>query len=310
MKEKLNTGKKIMMLIIAGLLSFSEASQSFAQPGFAQPADPYKTDPEGPGKIEGMQLVWNDEFNIDGQPDPGKWGNEYGFVRNRELQWYQPQNAICKNGSLLIEGKKERIANPDYHPSGRDWRTNREYAEYSSSCLLTRGLHEWPVFGYFEIRARIDTTRGSWPAIWLLGTRGRWPHCGEIDIMEFYRIDGEPTILANAAWGSEKKFRGEWDTAKVPLRKFLDSDPDWVKKFHVFSMHWDRETIQIYIDGSLINKIPLDQTVNPDGSNPFRDNNPHYILLNLALGSNGGEPDDDNFPITFEVDYVRVYQFN
>jgi beta-glucanase (GH16 family) len=254
-----------------------------------------------------MQLVWNDEFNIDGPPDPANWTFEQGFVRNRELQWYQPANAVCREGRLLIEGRRERIENPAYNARSDNWRENRKYAEYTSSCLLTRGLHEWPVSGHFEIRARLDTTGGAWPAIWMLGSSGRWPYCGEIDIMEFYRINGIPTILANAAWGSDEIWTGKWDSVKKPLSEFLAGDPDWTAKYHIWTMDWDEEAIRICIDGSLANEILLEETLNPDGTNPFSADRQFYILLNLALGSNGGEPADVLFPVAFEVDYVRVY---
>jgi beta-glucanase (GH16 family) len=256
----------------------------------------------------GMELIWCEEFDVDGKPDQRKWTYEFGFVRNRELQWYQPQNAYCKNGSLIIEARRERTDNPHYNPHSNDWRTNREFAEYTSSCLHTKGLFEFTGEGYFEFKARIDTSMGSWPAIWLLGTQGGWPYNGEIDIMEFYRINNEPHLLANVAWGSSKSYSGEWDSEKIHFKNFLKNDPNWVKKYHVWSMHWDQSTIKLYLDGSLLNTVDLKKTVNPDGSNPFEPTKKFYLLLNLAIGSNGGDPSRTKFPIRFEVDYVRIYQ--
>jgi beta-glucanase (GH16 family) len=123
--------------------------------------------------------------------------------------------------------------------------------------------------------------------------------------MEFYRVDGEPTILANAAWASSSK-RAEWDEAKIHLREFLKNDPQWAEKFHVWKMDWTEETIKLYLDGQLLNEIDLGKTQNPDGFHPFQQ--PHYLLLNLAIGSNGGDPSATSFPRKYEVDYVRVYQ--
>jgi len=142
----------------------------------------------------GLKLVWSDEFNKDGRPDPNNWTYERGFVRNQELQWYQPENARCENGMLIIEGRRQRKENPRYRADGRDWRQNREYAEYTSASLTTRRLHSWK-FGRFEMRGRIDTRAGLWPAFWTLGIEGSWPSNGEIDIMEYYR----GMLLANAA---------------------------------------------------------------------------------------------------------------
>ena len=258
-----------------------------------------------PEVLKDMNLVWHDEFNTDGNPDTSAWRYEQGFVRNNELQWYQSENAFCKGGVLIIEGRREKIRNPSFVEGSRDWKRNREYAEYTAASIQTRGHRQWQ-YGRFEIRARIDTSMGSWPAIWTLGIAGRWPYNGEIDIMEYYRINNVPTILANVAWGSAESGRGKWDSEKPGLSEFTKNDPDWVRKFHVWRMDWDENAISLYIDNQLINSTNLDETINPDGTNPFKQ--PHYLLLNLALGANGGDPSETKFPISYEVDYVRVYQ--
>lgn len=291
--------KNITLLIVTHLL--------IAGTIYAQNIDPYQPDFSAPAHKDGFTLVWKDEFNHNGKPDTADWIYEYGFVRNEEEQWYQPQNANCKNGVLLIEGKREKIKNHRYDPSSQDWRFNREYAAYTSASMQTKGHHQWQ-FGCFEIRARIDTSIGSWPAIWTLGVNGEWPSNGEIDIMEFYRIKQQPVILANAAWGTDKRYVAKWDTGIKPLAHFMAGDPDWVKKFHVWKMEWDKSFIKLYLDNELLNSTALDQTINPGGSNPFLQ--PHYILLNLALGGNGGDPSASQRVTTYEVDYVRVYQKN
>ncbi len=250
----------------------------------------------------GYRLVWEDEFDKDGPPDPCNWTYERGFVRNEELQWYQPENARCENGLLVIEGRRERKSNPRYRPDGRSWRENRQHAEYTSASLTTRGVHKW-TYGRFEMRGRIDTRGGLWPAFWTLGAEGRWPACGEIDIMEYYR----GMLLANAAWASEKQWVPVWDDVRIPLGEF--KDPDWSGKFHVWRMDWDRDNIRLYVDDKLLNTIELQKTFNKDkeGKNPFRQ--PHYIILNLAIGgTSGGDPANTEFPAKFEVDYVRIYQ--
>jgi beta-glucanase (GH16 family) len=272
---------------------------------FSQKPDPFKPDFSKPHDVPGMKLVWNDEFNNDGKPDPDSWRYEKGFVRNQELQWYQEENANCKGGVLLIEGKKEKVVNPGYTAGSNDWKRSREFAEYTSSSIQTRGFHQWQ-FGRFEIRARIDTARGSWPAIWTLGVSGGWPSGGEIDIMEFYRVNGVPTILANFAWGTEKRFVAKWDDLKKPFSDFTAADPGWAKKFHTWRMDWNSEYIRLYLDDQLLNDVSLKETVNPDGTNPFLQ--PHYLLFNLAIGGNGGDPSQTTHTIRYEVDWVRIYQ--
>jgi len=250
----------------------------------------------------GWKLVWADEFNKDGRPDPKNWGYEAGFVRNRELQWYQPDNARCEKGLLIIEGRRERKRNPNYAAGSPDWRAGREYADYTSASLITRGQHTWR-YGRFEMKGRIDVRPGLWPAFWTLGSEGQWPSNGEIDIMEYYR----GTLLANVAWGSERPRVPVWDTVKKPITEF--SDPEWAKKFHTWRMDWDEMAIKLYVDDILMNTTELKDTFNKDaeGKNPFHQ--PHYLLLNLAIGgTSGGDPSTTDFPARFEVDYVRVYQ--
>jgi len=288
--------KQLTLFFIFSLLSFAVISQSI---------NPILPDPNSPVEIPGMKLVWADEFNTNGQPNPEFWKHEKGFVRNEELQWYQEENANCANGVLLIEGRREEIPNPKYQAVSKNWKMSREFAHYSSSSINTRGLKQW-LYGRFEIRARIDTAMGSWPAIWTLGIEKPWPSNGEIDIMEFYRIKDVPTILANAAWGTHQQYVAKWNTERIPYSHFLAKDAEWHKKFHIWRMDWTSESIKLYLDDELLNTTLLSETINPDGFNPFKQ--PHYLLLNLAIGGNGGNPDRSKFPIRYEVDYVRVYQ--
>lgn len=256
-------------------------------------------------------LVWSDEFNTEGSPDPSVWSFDRGYARNEEDQWYQPDNAYCKNGCLVIEARKEEPGrkNPLYVSGSNDWRKKREYIGYTSSCLTTAEKKEF-LYGRFEVRARIPVAKGAWPAIWALGRSMEWPSGGEIDIMEYYPIQGVPHILANAAWGTDRRWDAKWNSKATPFSHFLEKDPDWASKFHVWRMDWDEEAIRIYLDDELLNDIPLRTTVNGrfgKGSNPFT--KPQYILLNLALGGiHGGPIDDAALPMKYEIDYVRVYQ--
>jgi len=254
-----------------------------------------------PTLYPGYVLVWAEEFDRDGAPDPANWSNEAGFVRNQELQWYQPDNAVVTNGTLVITARRERTPNANFEPGSGDWRRNRQFAEYTSSSLTTRRLHAWQ-YGRIEMRARIDTRLGLWPAFWTLGVNGQWPRNGEIDVMEFYR----GTLLANAAWGAAEPFRAVWNDSRKPVTSFGDSD--WSRTFHLWRMDWDEHVIRILVDGQLLNEIDLSHTVNQDGTgiNPFRQ--PHYLVVNLAIGGQGGDPTETTFPAIFEIDYIRVYQ--
>lgn len=255
-----------------------------------------------PTTSPGYELAWADEFNGNGEPDPKNWTYERGFVRNRELQWYQPANARVASGLLTIEARRERVPNPNFERGSAAWQRDREFAEYTSSSLMTKGLHEWR-YGRFEMRGRIDTRPGLWPAFWTLGTKGPWPHGGEIDIMEYYR----DTLLANVAWGGPKPFQPIWADTRKPLESF--NDPGWSSAFHLWRMDWDERAIVLSVDGLRLNEVELTRTVNQDGTgrNPFHER--HYLLLNLAIGGTaGGDPSTTTFPARFEVDFVRVYK--
>ena len=251
----------------------------------------------------GYQLVWADEFNEDGIPNPENWTYEHGLMRNYEAQWYQPDNATCTNGMLVIEGRRERVPNTNHVPGSTDWKTKWPMAEYTSACLITKGLHSWK-YGRFEMRAKIDVRPGLWPAFWTLGVEGQWPDNGEIDIMEYYK----GKLLANAFWGSGTKFKPRKNSSTKTIDSF--GDPDWANKFHIWRMDWSKDSIKLYVDDQLLNKINIKDSSNPPGSSiehPFRQ--PHYILGNLAIGGGaGGDPSATEFPSRYEIDYVRVYQ--
>lgn len=255
-----------------------------------------------PEKMDGYTLVWADEFNKDGGPDTTAWRYEKGFVRNEEAQWYSDENAFCKDGVLVIEAKKEAKPNPRYEAGSRDWRRSRKNIEYTSSSINTGGKHSWR-YGRFLMRGRIDVSSGLWPAWWTLGVAGRWPANGEIDIMEYYK----GRLLANIACGTATPNKAQWFSNTFPVDSM--GGKSWASRFHVWRMDWDEEAIALYVDDVLLNKTPLEKLVNKDGSgvNPFTQ--PHYMLLDLAMGgANGGDIGDTTFPNRFEVDYVRVYQ--
>lgn len=255
------------------------------------------------------ELVWHDEFEVDGSVDSAKWNFEHGFVRNHEYQWYQEENAYVKDGILILEGRLDSIVNPRYDMESRNWKHNRAYARYTSASINTRGKFSFR-YGRLEVRARIPAVVGSWPAIWTLGNDMPWPSNGEIDVMEYYHVGGEPTILANLAWGDDRPNHAVWNSKRVTYSHFSDKDPYWNEKFHVWAMEWDEDEVRLYLDDELLNSQKVNEAKNGHIGNytcPFAQ--PHYILLNLAIGGdNGGEPQDDAFPMRYEIDYVRVYE--
>lgn len=251
----------------------------------------------------GMKLVWHDEFNADGPPDLAKWNPELGFVRNKDvgLQLYQLANARVENGALIISARRERVANPFYQKDSDDWRLNRPFADYTSASFNTRGKASW-LYGRLEIRAKVDPRMGSWPAFWTIGEKGPWPHGGEIDIMELYG----GVLVGNFWWGGAKPGTDKRNARVEPMKKILDKDPQWAEKFHTWTLDWDENKLTISLDGELFHAQDISKSVNEDGSgrNPFRE--PQTIILNQAVGH--GDLSKTEFPLVFEVDYVRVFQ--
>lgn len=245
--------------------------------------------------------VWMEEFDDDGPWNVKDWGPVEGFIRNNELQWYQPQNVWIENGNMVITGKREDKPNPWYEPGSSDWRKNRQWINYTSGSLITAGKRDW-LYGRMEFRAKIPTDSGAWPAIWTLGydeVMGEWPDDGEVDIMEYYRNHS----LANVCWGG-------WETSGegVPLYDYWVHrvDNNWRDKYHVWRMDWDEESIRLYVDDELITNCLLSKTINSKGVNPFH--YPQYLLVNVAMGATGGKIDESKLPFKLYIDYCHIYQ--
>jgi len=242
------------------------------------------------------KLTWHDEFDVDGAPSASNWGYETGFVRNNELQWYQSKNATVTGGLLTISGKREQVTNPNYNPNGADWKTTRQYAQYTAASMTTSGKQSWK-FGRFELCGKIPISKGMWPAWWALGVSGEWPSNGEIDMMEYY--NGK--ILANVATGTSTRWVAKWFSATKAV------DATWSASYHLWRMDWDTNAIKLYVDDSLLNSVSLTDAVNADGTTPFRQN--AYMIVNLAIGGdNGGDPSSTTFPQDYLIDYIRVFQ--
>ena len=256
-----------------------------------------------PEQYPGYRLVFHDEFDRNGRPNPDFWTYEHGYVRNREAQFYREENAWCEDGCLVIEARKDDAGYP-----------------YTSASVISRGdtLAQPPTawtYGRLEVRAKIPTAMGCWPAIWTVGMVAGWPQSGEIDVMEFYHIKGEPSILANVAWGTERRYVAKWHSRHYPLSRFEAQTPAWRDSFHVWRMDWDREWIRLYLDGELLNETAVASTVSPFGRGwPYENRSPfegfpQRLLLNLALGGdNGGPLEATPFPCRYLIDYVRVWQ--
>ena len=237
--------KALSLLSLPVLLACMLAASSFAQDA-AQTKTPEKAaaaentskkddkaatgekaaaDPFAPKPPEGMELVWSDEFSVDGRPDPKNWTYETGYVRNHEAQWYRPESAEVKDGCLVITAEHHKEPLPNPRGNGRRFGfgggDNRPI-EYTSACLITKGLHSFQ-YGRIEARIKAPLTEGSWPAFWALGVSEGWPSCGEVDIFEYYK----KTVLANFCWASnEGQWSPEWNFSSG-VRTVFHSGDHW-----------------------------------------------------------------------------------
>lgn len=233
--------------------------------------------------------VWSDEFNYTGLPDSTKWnydvgGNGWG---NNELEYYTQkrlENARVENGNLVIETRKE------------SWQGKN----YTSARLVTKDKGDWQ-YGRIEVRARLPKGRGTWPAIWMLGstTPLKWPDDGEIDIMEHVGFD-QGVIHGSIHC---KKYNWVIGTQKTATLRI----PDCSEQFHQYGVEWDKDSVKISLDNKTYCTLANDHT----GYDAWPFDNKMHLLLNIAVGGNwGGQKgvDDSIWPQKMEIDYVRVWQ--
>jgi beta-glucanase (GH16 family) len=247
--------------------------------------------PQALGIPADYALVWSDEFADNGLPDPAKWAHDTGMNRqgwhNHEKQYYsgpRAENAQVRDGKLVITARKEqRTTAPDWGGQG-----------YTSARLLTAGKAEW-TYGYFEIRAKLPCGKGTWPAIWMLGSRGDWPARGELDILE--QVGKEPTKLFSTVHTADASGASGSGSATQVL--------DACSAFHTYQMDWTAQQIRFGIDG----KTHFTYWNAGTGKKQWPFDAPQFLILNIAIGGDlGGDIDDNIFPVRMEIDHVRVYQ--
>jgi beta-glucanase (GH16 family) len=236
--------------------------------------------------MPGWDLVWQDEF--DGATvSQDNWDvltRRNSF--NDEKQYYVPEQASIVDGKLRITATNQPL-------DGKLYRSAR--------------LESWQTFGPGRFEARIDlpTTKGMWPAFWLLPRAKQWPTGGEIDILE--NRGSEPTRVSSAYhWQvdpsadccDEHEYLFENYSAKVN-----GVDVNFHSGYHVYAVEWEATQLRFYVDGV------LHFSLNENSEMPIFENRMN-IILNLAVGGIfDGDPNASTmFPQHMDVDYVRVWQ--
>jgi hypothetical protein len=223
-------------------------------------------------------LKFSDEFNVDGAPDASKWAYDLGAGGwgNGESQTYTnaADNIAVSGGTLKITAKKVG-------------------SNYTSARLKSENKYEF-TYGKVEVRAKVTTGAGTWPAIWMLGedyATNTWPGCGEIDIMEF-KGSQPTTIYGTLHYPNNSGGNGNGSSTTIA---------NAASEFHIYKAIWSPASVKLYVDNVLFH------TVANTSSLPF--NKDFFLIFNVAMGGTFGGAIDPAFnQSSMEIDYVRVYQ--
>jgi beta-glucanase (GH16 family) len=267
-------------------------------------------------------LVWSDEFNGTGQPDPANWnyvvGNGYnpglpGFQGwgNGEWEWYRPENSYQSGGNLVL--RADYSTTPYYTVNGLNW-------YQKSGKITTQGKHSWQ-YGYIEARIQFPTGQGNWCAFWMMGTSStggtytssyapaasyydtmvnNWASCGEVDIAE--HVNASPTGFANCFWDLRT---GVYPWTSGQNANYANNAVPYgtQNQFHVFALQWDATYMRWFVDGVQTHIIDITPATLEEFRKPF------YLILNMAVGGSlAGAVNAASYPMYMYVDYVRVYQ--
>lgn len=230
-------------------------------------------------------LVWFDEFDTEGVPSTAKWNYDSGGGGwgNNELQTYTNTrtNSWVENGRLYIKAVK----------------TN---GSWTSARLITRDKGDW-LYGRIEVKAKLPSGKGTWPAIWMLPTDweyGGWPQSGEIDIMEHVGYD--PGVVHGTI--HTEAYNHSIGTQKGGSTTVTNA----MSTFHVYAIEWTAETIKWYVDDELYFTFKNEHKTYREW--PFDQR--FHLLLNIAIGGDWGGAqgiDPKLAEATMEIDYVRIY---
>jgi len=238
------------------------------------------------GNKSEWELTWSDEFDYSGSPSPDSWDYEIGHIRNNELQYYTSdlENVRVEDGFCIITARQE------------------SEDSITSASINTFGRMDF-LYGRVEVKAKIPSSLGTWPAIWMMGTNRSelgWPACGEIDIMEHVGYDPD-RIHANIHTRAYNHTIGTNKGMQIEVK-----DP--MADFHIYAVEWFEDHMDFFMDDSLYFSFVNDQAGNND-TWPF--DRPHYLLLNLAYGGawGGNEGVDTSLlPVEYKIDYVRYFR--
>ncbi len=249
----------------------------------------------------GWVYTWGDEFNGT-KLDTKKWGYELGVIRNKGAsQAYTKEAVRVKDGKLIITSKAEETPCCTYKEGATDWIRSTKSQPFSSGSVTTKDTMLFEPGSRLEVRAKIPSVKGSWPAIWMIHHNGKpWPACGETDILE-HISQHHNKCYSTFHWGHD-------GTAQHRTKGDAPVVPKLCEEWCVYVLEWTEEEMVITVAGKETARLKLDSMTYADGSNPFRC--PAHLILNTAIGGPGTwpeQPDASQYPCTYEIDYVRYY---
>jgi len=243
--------------------------------------------------------VFADEF--DGTTlDTKKWSIVTGFDIGLSREAYLlPENVYLDGKGSLILATHKNVTEKYNYTSGAIISKDKAYFQYGRVCVSAK-LPGNPTTNH---------SNGIWPAHWMMPNDAScWPDNGEIDILEM--IDGDGFAYGTYHWSRyypSKNCTGGDGNTQVGNRTTVSH---WWDQYHEYSMEWDADYVNFYVDGLRYNHVNASSKGDPGGSAPIFSPVPFYVLLNTAVGGPWPRPVDVNttFPVFHTIDYVRVAQ--
>lgn len=269
----------ILLIFVAQAATLGATNYSVSGPMLAPKGKPSFADEFDGKAIDQTKWRFDISRNVQGWP-------------NHERQYYardRTENARLEHGALVIEARREMLDKARFV----DWGGQT----YTSAKLVSRKPRG---YGFYEVRAKLPCGRGSWPAVWLLPSGGKWPDEGEIDVMEMVGWDAG-IVHATLHTAAFNHVKGTQRGAQTPIATACTA-------YHRYQLDWRADVITIGVDGRAIMRVANDQ---PGGKAAWPFTRPYDMIINLAVGGDwGGQKgiDDRAFPQRMTIDYVRYWR--